>query len=114
MEATLKKKVEELRVQAGALSRDAQQDRQTEIVRLQRDYEDAARALARKLEAEGNRIQEEILGLIVEATKTYAEKNNIDIVIETTMTVMYASPSTNISKPLLQEVNTLWKQKGSK
>ncbi len=114
LEATLKKKSEDLRVQAGALSRDAQQDRQTEIVRLQRDYEDAARTLARKLEAEGTRIQEEIIGLVAEATKNYAEKNKIDIVLETTMAVMYASDTVNITEPILVEVNALWKAKGSK
>ena len=114
LEDTIRKKSDELRVQASALSRDAQEDRQAEIIRLQRDYEDAARILGRKLEVESNRIQEEIIMLVAEATKNYAEKNKIDVVLETTMVVMYSSPEFDITEPLLLEVNALWKAQGSK
>ena len=114
LEAAIKKKSDELRMQASALSRDAQEDRQTEIVRMQRDYEDAARTLSRKLEVEGSRIQEEIIVLVSDATKAYAEQNKIDLVLESTMVVMYSTPDIDITEPLLAAVNALWKAKGSK
>ena len=114
MEATLRKRSEELRIQASGLSRAAQEDRQMELVRLQRDYEDAARNLARKAEIEENRIRTEILELLSAAAESYAKKNNIDIIIEGSMFVIYNTAAVDITLPLLAELNALWKAGGSK
>ena len=114
MEATLRKRTEELHIQASGLSRDAQQDRETELRRLQRDYEDAARNLARRAEIEENRIRTEIIELLSTAAESYAKKNNIDIIIEGSMFVIYSTDAVDITKPLLAELNALWKAGGSK
>ena len=114
LESDIRKKTEELRIQASALSLDAQQDRQTELVRLQRDYEDVARNLARRVNLEEGRIREVIIGLLNKAATQYAQTNGIDMIIETSMSVVYVSDAMNITEALLKEVNAQWKASGGR
>jgi outer membrane protein len=112
MEAALRQRADELRIQASALSLEAQQDRQMELVRLQRDYEDAMHSLARRAEIEENRIRMEIIELVQNAAEAYAKKNNIDIIIESSMSVIYTTDAADITRQLLEEMNALWRAAG--
>ena len=95
----LQSKGEALQAQVAKMSAKEREDKQMEFLRLRRAFEEKSRNFARKVENTENQIRQSMADLILDAAAG---------------SVMYATPSLDITKPVLAEVNRLWKAGGSK
>lgn len=114
LENELRQQMEQLRMQAGGLTRDAQEDRQLALQQLNAQYQTERRRLEEKLGQENSRVQVRIFDLLTRASKSYAEKNNIDIMLDMSLGVLYVTPTADITKALLTEVDAIFQAEGAK
>lgn len=106
-----KKKVEEMKVQAAALSESAREDKKVELLRLKRDVEDKQRALARKVQAANESVRHTIAAMIVKATQDFAKKNQYDMVFDKAYpSMVYAAPGLDVTKEVLVELNRVYRE----
>ncbi len=109
--ADYQKKLQELEVQAAALSQTAREDRKLELVRMRRDVEDRQRALSRKVQAANESVRRSISALILKAVDTFAKKNQYDIVFDKSYpSMVYAVPGLDVTKEVMVEVNRLYRE----
>lgn len=111
LENELKKQVEEMKVQAAALSPQAREDKKVEAIRMKRDLEDKKRAYARKLQAADARIRKDLSSLIVKGVKTFAKNNGYDLILDNMPPqVLYATENMDVTSKVLVEVNRIWRE----
>ena len=110
----LQAKGEALQAQVAKMSAKEREDKQMEFLRLRRAFEEKSRNFARKVENTENQIRQSMAQQIYDAATTLA-KQKLDLILDAAAgSVMYATPTLDITKPVLAEVNRLWKAGGSK
>ena len=78
-------------------------------------FEEKSRNFARKVENTENQIRQSMAQQIYDAATTIAKQQKLDLILDAAAgSVMYATPTLDITKPVLAEVNRLWKAGGSK
>ena len=108
----LQSKGEALQAQVAKMSAKEREDKQMEFLRLRRAFEEKSRNFARKVE---NQIRQSMAQQIYDAATTIAKQQKLDLILDAAAgSVMYATPTLDITKPVLAEVNRLWKAGGSK
>ena len=108
----LQSKGEALQAQVAKMSAKEREDKQMEFLRLRRAFEEKSRNFARKVENTENQIRQSMAQQIYDAATTIAK---LDLILDAAAgSVMYATPTLDITKPVLAEVNRLWKAGGSK
>ncbi|MFR0874187.1 MAG: OmpH family outer membrane protein [Bilophila wadsworthia] len=111
----LQSKGEALQAQVAKMSAKEREDKQMEFLRLRRAFEEKSRNFARKVENTENQIRQSMAQQIYDAATTIAKQQKLDLILDAAAgSVMYATPSLDITKPVLAEVNRLWKAGGSK
>lgn len=89
--------------------------KQMEYIKQRRAFEEKSRAFARKLEGSENTIRQGMAQFIFQASAAVAKEKDLDLIIDAAMgSVMFAKPELDLTKPVLAEVNRLWKQNGNK
>ncbi len=111
---SIQKKTQEFQKQAAALSEKARKDRGTALEKEVRSFEERRAQFAQKIAPVQQQKQTEILEIVRTACVNYSKANKIDILIDGSASVAYASETVDVSKGILAEVNKLWKDKGSK
>ena len=109
----LQSKGEALQAQVAKMSAKEREDKQMEFLRLRRAFEEKSRNFARKVENTENQIRQSMAQQIYDAATTIAKQQKLDLILDAG-SVMYATPTLDITKPVLAEVNRLWKAGGSK
>lgn len=105
------KKMEEMKVQAAALSEAAREDKKVELLRLKRDVEDRQRALARKVQAANESVRHTLAAMIVKATQDFAKKNQYDMIFDKAYpSMVYATPGMDVTKEVLVELNRVYRE----
>ncbi len=110
----LQKKTEEFQKQAAALSESARKSKASTLEKEVRSFEEKRAAFAQKIGPVQQEKQTEILEIIREACVNYSKANKIDVLIDGSASVAYASETVDVSQGILAEVNKLWKAKGGK
>ena len=111
----LQSKGEALQAQVAKMSAKEREDKQMEFLRLRRAFEEKSRNFARKVENTENQIRQSMAQQIYDAATTIAKQQKLDLILDAAAgSVMYATPTLDITKPVLAEVNRLWKAGGSK
>ena len=111
MVKSYQKKVEELKVQAAALSEAAREDKKVELLRLKRDVEDKQRALARKVQAANESVRRTMSGMIVKAVQDFASKNQYDMIFDKAYpSMVYATGSLDVTKEVMVELNRIFRE----
>ena len=107
----LQSKGEALQAQVAKMSAKEREDKQMEFLRLRRAFEEKSR----KVENTENQIRQSMAQQIYDAATTIAKQQKLDLILDAAAgSVMYATPTLDITKPVLAEVNRLWKAGGSK
>jgi len=108
----LQKKVDAFNAQASALSVEAREERNLELMRLSRDFDDRKNAFIRKVSAAENRARDEIARAIVLASIDYGKRNRYSVIQDSnTAGAMYVDASIDITADILKETNRIWKEK---
>ena len=108
-------KDEALQAQVAKMSAKEREEKQMEFLRLRRSFEEKSRNFARKVENTENQIRQSMAQQIYDAATTIAKQQKLDLILDAAAgSVMYATPTLDITKPVLAEVNRLWKAGGSK
>lgn len=107
------KKAGEFQKQAAALSDSARQQKGQELEKEARALESRRQEFTKKAAPIEQKINQQIMELLGEACANYAKANGYDIVLDSA-TVLYATSAANIEEGLIEEVNKLWKNQGSK
>lgn len=111
----LQKQGETLQAQSATMSQKAREEKQVEFMRKRRDFEEKSRNFARRVEQEENRIRQNMGKFIFESAATVAKKRGLDVILDAaTGSVLFASPSLDLTQDMLDEVNKQWKAAGSK
>ena len=111
----LQAKGEALQAQISKLSAKEREEKQMEFIRLRRAFEEKSRNFARKVDNSETQIRQSMAQQIYNAATTIASQKKLDLVLDAAAgSVMYATPDLDITKPVLAEVNRLWKAAGSK
>ncbi len=110
----IQKKTQEFQKQAAALSEKARKDKGTALEKEVRAFEERRTKFAQKIGPEQQKKQTEILELVRTACVNYSKANKLDILIDGSASVAYASETVDVSQGILAEVNKLWKDKGGK
>ena len=106
---------QKLQSQVAKMSAKEREDKQMEFLRLRRAFEEKSRNFARKVENTENQIRQSMAQQIYDAATTIAKQQKLDLILDAAAgSVMYATPTLDITKPVLAEVNRLWKAGGSK
>lgn len=104
--AQLEKQSKELQTFAESLKSGATEAKKTEFISKKRDLDEKVRSLARKVDQDSN----EVLEMIFYSTAQVAKRKKLDMVVEVRNGgVMYALPSMDITKDVLNEVNAQYK-----
>ncbi len=111
---TIQKKTEEFQKQAAALSESARKSKATALEKEVRAFEEKRAAFAQKIGPVQQAKQTEILDIVRAACVNYSKANKLDILIDGSASVAYASETVDVSQGILTEVNKLWKEKGAK
>lgn len=107
----LEKKMQELQVQAAALSEAAREDKKVELLRMRRDVEDKQRALARKVQAANESVRKSISTMILMATQDFAKKNQYDIIFDRAYpSMVHAEPALDVTKEVMVELNRIYRE----
>lgn len=108
-------RVKPFQAQVAKMSAKEREDKQMEFLRLRRAFEEKSRNFARKVENTENQIRQSMAQQIYDAATTIAKQQKLDLILDAAAgSVMYATPTLDITKPVLAEVNRLWKAGGSK
>lgn len=107
------KKAAEFQKQAAALSDSARQQKGQELEKEARAIENRRQEFAKKAAPVEQKINQQIMEILGDACANFAKANGYDIIIDAS-TVLYATSAANIEEGLVEEVNKIWKEKGSK
>ena len=111
-EQELQKKFEDFAVQQAALSAEARQDRQIELMRQKRDHDDKKNDFLRKIAAAENRSREEITRVILIATTEYGKRNKFSLIMDAASAgAIHVDPALDVTADILKEANKVWKDK---
>lgn len=111
--AALNKKAEDLNKQAAALSEKARNDKAQELQTQARDLDAKSGAYTQRLSGVQQALTAQMQDVLATACANFAKKNGYDLIIDGAA-VMYATDATNVTAGLVEEVNKVWKSKGSK
>lgn len=115
--AEIEKMGKELQKQRMVLSLEAKQDKEIELKRQARDYEDMAVEYQRRMKADQEKLTEPIFKLLQEVVTDYCTKGKFDLVLERAPRgsgVIYAAKTLDITPQITAELNKAWKAKGGK
>ncbi len=107
------KKAGEFQKQAAALSDSARQQKAQELEKEARAIETRRQEFAKKAGPIEQKINQQILEILGDACANYAKANGYDIILDSAA-VLYANSAANVEEGLVDEVNKIWKEKGSK
>lgn len=107
------KKAQEFQKQAAALSDSARQQKGQELEKEARALETRRQEFAKKAAPVEQKINQQILEILGDACANYAKANGYDMIIDSAA-VLYATSAANVEEGLVDEVNKIWKEKGSK
>ncbi len=113
-EEALQKKVEAFQKQAAALSEKVRNERGQALDKEVRAFQQKSVTFANKLGPVQQKYQTQIIEIVKKAAENYAKAKKIEILLDTSSSVAYAAPASDVSKDMLAEINKLWKQQGSK
>ncbi len=102
-----------LQDQAADLSDSARQQKGQELEKEARALESRRQEFTKKAAPIEQKINQQILEILSQACANYAKNNGFDIILDSGA-VLYASSAANIEEGLVDEVNKIWKDKGSK
>lgn len=115
LQEELKQKVEDMKVQAAALSPQAREDKRVEVQRLGRDLEDKKRAYARRVQNARTNMSRNVSALILTAVSEYGKEHGYEMIFDNMPPqVLYADESVDITKPVLAEVDRIYNEKKKK
>lgn len=111
-EADLKKKFNDFQVQQQALSAEAREDRQVELSRQKRDFDDRMNNYVRKLSAAEKRLSDDITKVVIYAAQQVGKSGKYDLVLEQQNAgAIVVADAIDMNKAVLEEANKVWKQK---
>ncbi|MDL2314586.1 OmpH family outer membrane protein [Desulfovibrio sp. OttesenSCG-928-C14] len=111
-EQDLQKRFEDFSVKQGALSAEARQDRQVELMRLKRDHDDRKNDFVRKVSAAEARFREQITRAILLAAGDYGKKNKFSLIMDSNSAgAVHVEPALDITAAILKETDRIWKEK---
>ena len=101
--------------QAAAMSQKAREDKQIELMRRGRELEEKRYTFATEVEKTKASMSSVMFNIMLEASRNVAKKKDLDLILDGGAGVItYAADSLDVSKEMLDEVNRLWKDMGSK
>lgn len=110
--AELQKKFNDFQMQQQALNPEAREDRQMELTRQKRDYDDKMNSFMRRFGAAEQRAHDEIVSIILYAATKYGEREKFSLVLEKEKSgVVWSAAVLDITKAVLAETNKVWKER---
>ena len=114
-EKSLQSQYESFQKQAATLSQKAREEKQIEILRKSREFEEKRRDFAIRVEREDANLRQTMGKILFEASANVAKRNKLDLVLDANAgVIMYADPSMDLTDDMIKEVNKIWKSMGSK
>jgi outer membrane protein len=109
---------EELEKQGMALSLEARQDKDLELRRKMRDYNDTAQAYQQKLQLEEGRLNEPIIKLLQDVVKDFGTKHGFTLIMEKSSrfgsSIVFNDPAVDVTTQVRDELNKAWKARPKK
>jgi outer membrane protein len=110
--AAIDKLRQELQKQSLVLSQEAQLDKETEYKQKVRDFQDLYQNYQRKMQLKEQKLREPIIEKLVGIIKDYGQKNEYTLIMDKKNSgVVYNSKTIEITKPVIAELNKVWKNK---
>ena len=107
----IKTMAQDMQKQSMVLSQSAKEDKQLELKRKSRDFEDQRRAYLRKVKAEEDELKKAILEIIFQVAQEYGKAHEYTLIMDGTLGgVVYASPIIDLTEEILVEVNRSWRE----
>jgi Skp family chaperone for outer membrane proteins len=108
----LQKKISDFQVQQQALSPAAREDRQVDLARQERDFNDRMNDFMRKRNAAEQAAQNELTTVIIYAANSYGKREKFSAVLSSRQAgAVWVTPALDITKAVLEEANKVWKEK---
>ena len=94
------------------LSADARENKEMELLRQKRDFEDQFNSYRRKRGIEEEKVYNRVTRAALIAVTRYGKANKYSLILNAdTGSVLHADPTIDISKDLIAETNKVWKEK---
>ena len=111
----LQKDMEKFQKQAAAMSDDARNKKGRDLQNRIQEFQKKEAALNQRIAPIQQNIDKQLIELLSEACSNYAKDHKYDLILNFNPSLTpYASEKINVSEGVLEEVNKLWKKKGSK
>ncbi len=110
----LQAKIAEFQKQAPALSEKARAEKAQALDKDGRAFEEKRIALANKINPRQQAMQAEIIEVIRVASENFAKEEGYDLIIDGTTTVVAALGKADVTDEVIDEMNKVWKSRGSK
>lgn len=109
---------EELEKQGMALSLEARQDKDLDLKRKMRDFNDTAQAYQQKLQLEEGRLNEPIIKLLQDVVRDFGSKHGFTLILEKSSrfgsSILYNEPASDVTSLVRDDFNKAWKARGKK
>ncbi len=112
--AALSEKARNEKAQALEKEAKALENKQKSFETDGREFEQKRVALANKISPRQQEMQVELVEIIREASKIYAENNNIDLIMDGTTSVIVSGGGADITNGIIIEMDKIWEARGSK
>lgn len=110
--AAIDKLRQEMQKQSLVLSQEAQLDKETEYKQKVRDFQSLYQNYQRKMQLKEEKLREPIIEKLVGIIKDYGQKHNYTLIMDKKNSgVVYNSQTIEITKPVIAELNKVWKNK---
>ena len=114
-EKALQASYESFQKQAATLSQKAREEKQMDIMRRGRSLEEKRRNLAVRVQRQMAELNGSMGRIVLEAASNVAHKRGLDLILDAAAGgIGFASPKTDVTSDMLNEVNGVWKKYGSK
>ncbi len=111
----LQTKADDLQAKAAAMSAQAREEKQREFLELRRSFEEKSRDFAVRVEQAENNLRQYLAEQIYAAAESIAKKKSLKLILDSASgSIMYLDKSLDVTKEVLEAMNTAWKKAGSK
>lgn len=104
---------EDMEKQSMALSQDAKQEKEMDLRRKMRDFQDLAQNYQHKMALEQDKESKPIIEVLVKVINEYGKKNNYTVIMDKKGSgLLYGDDAIDVTKQVIVELNQAWRSKG--
>ncbi len=112
---SLQASYESFQKQASTLSQKAREEKQVDLMRRSRSFDEKRRNFAVRADRQMAELNASMGRILLEAAANVAKKRNLDLTLDASSgSIMYAANKLDLTSDMVSEVNRVWRNYGSK